>query len=510
MSIAVPIGNRQRVAQSEQILFGLVVLIAALVLLPGWLFGSKWLTQVYPGGAVMVPSTALCFILAAATQALRDVSGSRMENIRRLFAAIVAVISFADLAIAVIGAAPGVDALYAEQFTGTGSRTPSMSPATAICFLLAIAPAILPTIGRAHTAAEASATGGILIVGVTLTCYVIKPAALEGVFVFAAMAFHTAVLFLLLFTGILLRSPESTWIHLIADKTPQATRTRRLFFIVILAPLLIGFVAVKSTDAGWFEPDFRAAFFSVMLMAIGGGAVLANARAQEMSEARLRQTIAELETVSADRATLLREVYHRVKNNLQQIDALLWTEARKHRGSPAVQISFEAMSGRIQAVGLVHRLLLQRANLSNIHLGEFLMDLSANINEANGLSSRSISLTMTAADEEITLSTATTIGLLINEIVTNSIRHAFPRATGGNIAVTYGPGSGDSLHRVLVVKDDGAGFDLAGESDRRRRGTGTFLIRSLVGQLGAEITMESHHGTTVTIRIPQSVLKEMR
>ncbi len=149
---------------------------------------------------------------------------------------------------------------------------------------------------------------------------------------------------------------------------------------------------------------------------------------------------------------LLREVYHRVKNNLQRIDAMLAFESAQvaDRGT---RDAFEAMSHRIRALGIVHELLLRSERLANIDVADYMQRLTEELTRSNGLERRGIAIVCDARPEIVDFETANTLGLLVNELVVNAIEHAFPFDTSGTIRVVFHRASQDTCR--LTVADDG-------------------------------------------------------
>lgn len=499
----------------HRLIFAVVTATAFVVLLFGWIFGYAPLTRIYPGGSVMVPSTASCFLLLAAslTAALPHPGHAAVPAFRALLRAValcIAAIALIDLVVSFGGIATGVDALLFPHFAAPGAG--SMSPATATCFLCAAICAFglsLPD-GIGDRAFTVSATFGLVICTIPLACYLVQPAALANVFFMAAMAFHTALLFALLFIGLMLANPNRGWIGLFFGDGIGSIGARRLVPLAILLPVLLTVAALAATRAGLIGMGFRSIFLSVAYIFMGVAGLLYNANAQNRSERRLKELFAELELANEEKSVLLAEVYHRVKNNLQQVDALLSTEARKH-DAPEVRASFDAMSGRIRAVSTVHQLLIQRQNIATIELADFLRTLCDNIADAGGLASRNIALDLETDQDASTLSTATTLGLLVNEIVVNAIKHAFDGRESGRISVTYRIDAENGEDRILTVQDDGKGLDpSAWTGPHLMGGAGSMLINGLVNQLRGNIEVSSGNGARFVIRLPSSTLMENR
>lgn len=201
------------------------------------------------------------------------------------------------------------------------------------------------------------------------------------------------------------------------------------------------------------------------------------------------------------RDILLREVYHRVKNNLQIIDSLLVMQGRQ-LSDPGSRIVLENLRGRVFALGLVHHQLMGSANMKSFDVAPFLKELSANIIE--GGAEGKIKLSVEAIPLDVGLDFAIPLGLLVTELVTNALKHAFPSGAG-NVSVILERGEAGKI--ILIVSDDGQG-QTGGETSLRppKTGLGTGIVAGLVAQLGGTLSTQSENGTRTEIRVPEPVL----
>lgn len=217
-----------------------------------------------------------------------------------------------------------------------------------------------------------------------------------------------------------------------------------------------------------------------------------------------RETLAKLETALADRELLLGEVYHRVKNNLQQIAAMIALQSRNLDDEDA-KTAMSSIAGRVRALGLIHEMLLKSAHPSRLDVREFLGQLCRHIVASHDLETRKVTIDVTAASEQIELDAAIPVGLLVTELVVNSVKHAFSGRDGGTIRVTYEAPAGGPAR--LSVADDGTGIREGATSGTP--GSGSRIAEGLARQLGGtlEITTGSA-GTTATVAFPAPGAKE--
>lgn len=193
----------------------------------------------------------------------------------------------------------------------------------------------------------------------------------------------------------------------------------------------------------------------------------------------------------AERDVLLREVYHRVKNNLQQIDGLIAMESEM-LSDPEAKHVLAALSGRVRALGAVHQRLISSDSVMELSVGGFMSDLCREIGRSHNLGKRSISLDVQVDDSKIHLDRAVIVGLLVNELVTNALKHAFPDGRSGVVTVRYAK---EEQGPVLEVADNGVGLDQGRSVVDSARHLGLRLIDGFADQLGGKIEYVSCGGT---------------
>jgi two-component sensor histidine kinase len=176
---------------------------------------------------------------------------------------------------------------------------------------------------------------------------------------------------------------------------------------------------------------------------------------------------------------LLRELYHRTKNTMQVIMGMIRLQSAKYAGNSELQQLVKATEDRIQAISLVHQMLYTTKDLSHIDIREYLNTLTALIYRGFSSSSSRISLTMDIDEQCYLLDTAIPFGLIINELMTNSLKHAFPDDRKGTISISLKRGD-DGLN-IFIYKDDGVGV-AEGFDFRNQESLGLKLIHSIAEQ----------------------------
>ncbi len=190
---------------------------------------------------------------------------------------------------------------------------------------------------------------------------------------------------------------------------------------------------------------------------------------------------------------LLRDVHHRVKNNLQVIASLLGLQAEYIQDQRALDAFTESQS-RVRAMALVHERVYQSSDLARVDLAAYVRDLAERQFVAMG-ADPGISLKVDVEPVSLPMDTAIPCGLLISELISNSIKHAFPGGRGGTISVTL---RRDDDQIVLAVGDDGVGLP-EGLDYRQTESLGLQLVTILAQQLGAAIDLDRSSGTRFTI-----------
>jgi two-component sensor histidine kinase len=199
----------------------------------------------------------------------------------------------------------------------------------------------------------------------------------------------------------------------------------------------------------------------------------------------------------SEKEVLLKEVHHRVKNNLQVISSLLSLQAGYAKDEEADEM-FRESRNRVKSMALVHEKLYQSRELSRINFAEYLNELATDLFRAYGVDPRTVSLRIDVGDVFLGVDTAVHCGLIVNELLSNCLKHAFPAGRKGSVSITLRP-SGDNRLR-LTVRDDGVGFPK--DVDFRNTKTlGLQLVQTLVQQLDGTADMHSNGGTTFDIDI---------
>lgn len=213
--------------------------------------------------------------------------------------------------------------------------------------------------------------------------------------------------------------------------------------------------------------------------------------ARKLAEEKVASSLREKEV-------LLKEIHHRVKNNLQIISALLYLQSV---GLPdrAVRAMFEETRGRVKSMALIHERLYRSGDLAGVDLAEYVRQLADDLYRAYTVSHESVRLDLDVTVPPLPIDVAIPCGLLLNEMISNCLKHAFKDRAAGVIGVAFRRTADGNV--VLSVADDGAGFP----PDFDFRTTTSFglqLIHTLAEQLNGHADLTGGPGAAVAVTFP--------
>jgi len=214
-------------------------------------------------------------------------------------------------------------------------------------------------------------------------------------------------------------------------------------------------------------------------------------------ERRVTERTAQLSATLREREILLQEIHHRVKNNLQVISSLINMQVRQLEDTSS-RDALEECQTRVQAIALIHEKLYQSKDYSRVPFSEYAKSLASNIFAATGISPAAVSLQLAMEDVSLGVDKAIPCGLILNELITNSLKHAFPPPARGSVRVEL---RSEDNRICFSVSDDGVGmsdkFDLKDSSS-----LGLSLVYTLVEQLEGQVEILRESGTTFRITFP--------
>ena len=195
-----------------------------------------------------------------------------------------------------------------------------------------------------------------------------------------------------------------------------------------------------------------------------------------------------------EKEVLLKEIHHRVKNNLQVVSSLLTLQSKFVQDNKALE-AINTGKARVQSTSILHRSLYQNDNLKEINIKDYFKELTENLMNTYKMVYSDIDLNLDVANIYLDVDTVVPMGLITNEIVCNALKHAFPDHEGRiDLSVKH---QGDEI--IMVIADDGIGMpftDLSGRSET----LGMQLIKSFARKLKAEVEIDNLEGTAFVLR----------
>jgi PAS domain S-box-containing protein len=196
-----------------------------------------------------------------------------------------------------------------------------------------------------------------------------------------------------------------------------------------------------------------------------------------------------------EKEVLLKEIHHRVKNNMQIISSLLRLQAANVKDEKILEV-FDEIHGRIRSMSLLYEMLYQSKDLARVDFSEYIKRLTGHLISMHQPKVTVPSLRIGVSDVHLDIKRAIPCGLIITELMSNSLKHAFPNGRKGEITVEMHPHKGEKYK--LVVSDNGVGFP-QGLDFRQTKSLGMRLVVDLVKQLNGTIELRREKGTEFRI-----------
>ncbi len=267
----------------------------------------------------------------------------------------------------------------------------------------------------------------------------------------------------------------------------------RVVFPLQVGPDRIGVVELNDYNHERTVSPAQVAFLRTV--ADKAGYSIDNARLLEETQRRL-----------GEKEVLLKEVHHRVKNNLQVISSLLSLQSARI-GDAGVRDALRESQNRVRSMALIHEKLYQSSDLAQVDFAGYLRSLVNFLAQSYRQHADHVTLDVQAKSVQLDLETAIPCGLIVNELVSNSLKHAFPDGRPGSITVSLLPD--DAGRWCLRVTDDGVGY-AEPTRDTPRTSLGLSLVETLTAQLGGTITVNTGPGVTTAICFGAAAVKSPR
>jgi two-component sensor histidine kinase/CheY-like chemotaxis protein len=285
--------------------------------------------------------------------------------------------------------------------------------------------------------------------------------------------------------------PDMTGLDFVARLRARETRGEATA-VVMLTGLANEQIAVNAMKAG--AQDYLV---KDRMTPEGLGSAVKRATEKIALLRQLNQERDRLAESLAEKEVLLKEIHHRVKNNLQVIASLLKMQAAAIE-DPTLATALRESQNRVESMAMIHEQLYQTGDLRVVDLAEHASLLVNNLLDSYGVDDGRIAARVEIAPLPLGVDRAIPLGLILNELVSNALKHAFPEGRRGTIRIECARGGG----RIeIAVRDDGCGI---GEpAARRKKSLGLEIVNILTKQLKGTLTVESGSGATFRISFPE-------
>ena len=221
-----------------------------------------------------------------------------------------------------------------------------------------------------------------------------------------------------------------------------------------------------------------------------------NALLREEIEKRIRAEI-EIKKSLQEKEILLKEVQHRVKNNLQVISSMLDLQTDYVKDSGVLKLFVEAQK-RVKSMALVHERMYQSEVLTDLDFTQYIENLGNYIFKIYGVNTKRISMKIDINEANIDFNRAIQLGLIVNELISNSLKHAFPDNLAGQVNVRL---DSEDKYFILTTSDNGVGLPKKFRL-RQTKSLGLQLVQALTNQLKGSIKIDRRKGTRFRIKFP--------
>jgi two-component sensor histidine kinase len=275
-----------------------------------------------------------------------------------------------------------------------------------------------------------------------------------------------------------------------------------LMLPMVFQDRVVGLIEVVDGQAECSFTDYQVSL--AQYLATQTASAIENSRLYERAQREIVERMRaeeKIRTTLQEKEVLLKEIHHRVKNNLQVISSLLYLQSKNTEDPKTIEM-FQESQDRIRSMALIHDRLYRSQDLNKIDLAEYIHDLATHLVHSYGANSGTVALSVSVDDVFVGVDAAIPCGLIVNELISNSLKHAFPNGRDGEIHIVMHPGRDREL--TMVVGDNGVGLPM-GLDFRDTETLGLQLVNSLVAQVGGAIELHTDGGTEfkITFTAPQ-------
>lgn len=261
---------------------------------------------------------------------------------------------------------------------------------------------------------------------------------------------------------------------------------------------------ISDNETEVVGPDGSQLYFISSNVGIVEGGMLVRFWGSAVDVTKMKETERRLHASLKEKEILLKEIHHRVKNNLSVISGLLSLHEDYAHGAQERAI-FDDLASRINAMALIHDRLYRSDDMSAVDFREFVESLVMDLASAYRVDHAKVGLDVEMDDSQVSIRKAVPCGQILNELISNCLKHAFKRGEKGLITVRLKHCAGAAGRVCLSVTDNGPGFKAEGFDPASAPTLGLRLVYLLAEQLGGRVLMQSNGGASVAVEFPAGV-----
>lgn len=493
------------ISRIEKYLLISCFIISGIAIL-GWLFNIPILVSLLPGGATMKFNTALLGILLSTSLILPKIEKPINKWINSVFQIVIFTIALFSFLEYYFPFSFSIDNLFVEDSISQ-IISGRMSPATSISFLLTAVGNILST---KYPYKRLNKVYYILIFSVLIislislvSFFLFIPVKNKALFI-QTMSLPTTLLFLSFSIILMFRKPSISFTRIMNFESLGSKVFWKFCPIVIIVPILVSYLLLYIFDAIGVNIDFGIALSTNIFILLSFTHLIylsIELNNSERLKLILEQQIGTLKE-NEIRRSLLKETHHRVKNNFQIVNSILGLQANKSQNVEVRSIISDCQS-RIRAIATLHESIYTNGDFEVVKLSFFLKSIVSSIIDITERQ-KIINLEFYIPDINMNMKFAMPLGLIVNEIVTNSVKHGFEETAGGTIYLKLESISENRYK--LIVGDNGSGCSNMEEELINPSHMGSELISVFTEQLNGEIAILENEGLIyqLTFELPES------
>jgi two-component sensor histidine kinase len=474
--------------------------LLSIISLFGWILNIPFLVSLLPSGATIKFNTALLSLLLCGSLAFSKWNLTILKWIRSFFLVFIILIAILSFLEYYFNIPFSIDNAFIKDDISVNIEG-RMSPATSISFLITAMGVILCdrfSYNQLNTLCYTLFFSVFLIALISLVSFFLFiPVENKAPFI-QTMSLPTTLLFLSFSIILMFRKPSVNFTQIMSFESLGSKVFWKFFPIVIVVPVLVSYILLYLFDTSGVNIDFGIALSTnifIVLSFIHLIYLSIQLNNSERLKAILEERIDELKE-NEIRVSLLKETHHRVKNNFQIVNSVLSLQANKS-GNTELKTIISDCQSRIRAIASLHESIYLKGNFEVVKLAFFLKNVVTTILEINE-NKETVQLDFNVPEIDMNMEYAMPLGMIVNEIVTNSMKHAFKDHMANN-RIKLELQETSSNNYVLTIGDNGIGCDEMENELNNPKSMGSELISVFTEQLNGRISVKNYNGLTYTL-----------